>query len=212
MSDYYTKQLTFSSNDLGADATLVLTFDKPVDGLFRDKFPVVLKTFAFPAADASIASITYRNQLGFLQAQVASDTTIVGSASQVLEPSETTTLVEVDGGFSWTNPVPGSVGYYGAVNGTSQNVDVALGFAQNPGQPLTPALYWNALSPAASTQAQFSPVLRAYITDQYRDQQLIRGEIPSSLLFEQDLSTLDDRTNWVLSYDANTGAFAINLS
>jgi hypothetical protein len=49
MSKYdYTKKLTFRAVNLGKDATLVLTFDQEVDGLFTDKYPVVWKTIKLP--------------------------------------------------------------------------------------------------------------------------------------------------------------------
>ena len=57
---------------------------------------------------------------------------------------------------------------------------------------------------------QFSPVLHAYITSAYQEQQIIKGEIPALLIFRQDLSTLAYHTVWGLHYNPDTGAFSMD--
>jgi len=209
----YTKELTFRAVNLGRDATLVLTFDQKVDGLFTDKYPVVWKTIKLPKIGISTTNVTYRNELGFIKPEVRSDVIERSDVYQFLPPSAKTLLVKKDGRFSFTNPEPGSVGYE-VVNDTDQDADMALGFTEDlhPDQPLTPVYYWNAdtFEPDTSIKTQFSPILRAYITTEYEDHEIIRAPISVPLIFEKDLLKLDDSTVWIVYYSPVTGQFKIN--
>ncbi|KAF8125326.1 hypothetical protein EV363DRAFT_1419265 [Boletus edulis] len=110
----YTRTLTFRTQDLGTDATLMLIFDKASDGSY-DKFPVVWKVSMFAASGRSLL---------------------------------------------------------------------------NTG---------------------FQPVLRAYITSAYEfeEGQIIKDQIPTPFIFEQDLSSLEDITIWNLRYDFRIDRFSI---
>ncbi|KIJ04298.1 hypothetical protein PAXINDRAFT_22419 [Paxillus involutus ATCC 200175] len=45
----WTRDLTFKSDDLGHDATLMLTFDQNIEGIYRDSFPACWKAIKFGA-------------------------------------------------------------------------------------------------------------------------------------------------------------------
>ncbi|KAF9222756.1 hypothetical protein BS17DRAFT_837722 [Gyrodon lividus] len=57
----------------------------------------------------------------------------------------------------------------------------------------------------AFVKAQFTPVLHAYITEQYQETQIIRGEVDVSSIWEEDLAGLEPSTTWVLTHDKATG-------
>jgi hypothetical protein len=166
-----------------------------------------------PPQGISTTNVTYRNELGFIKPEVRSDVIESSDAYKLLSPSERTLLEKKGGKFSFTNPEPGSVGYE-AVNLTHQDADVALGFTEglDPDQPLTPVYYWNAdtFKPNTSIHTQFSPILRAYIATEYEDHEIIRAPISVPLIFEKDLSKLDDSTVWIVYYSPVTGQFKIN--
>ncbi|KAG6380468.1 hypothetical protein JVT61DRAFT_8618 [Boletus reticuloceps] len=118
----YTKTLTFRSNNLGTDATLMLIFNKALAGSY-DKFPVVWKVTKFGVSGQYQSTVTFSSQ---------------------------------------------------------------------------------------SLNTGFQPVLRGYITSDYQEGQIVKGQISVPYIFEQDLSTLDDNTTWNLSYDTATGKVSIN--
>ncbi|KAF8125285.1 hypothetical protein EV363DRAFT_1453877 [Boletus edulis] len=113
------------------------------------------------------------------------------------------------GRLSFTTPEPGTADSVTVVNGTIIRQDVALGFLPDPAFSPVPVFYWSGLGSGASIQTNFQPVLRAYITSQYTDDQIVRGEISAPIIFEQNLAALSDVTVWDLRFDAATGRFSI---
>ncbi|KAF8119696.1 hypothetical protein EV363DRAFT_1380923 [Boletus edulis] len=55
----------------------------------------------------------------------------------------------------------------------------------------------------------FQPVLRAYITNEYTEGQIVKGQISTPIIWEQDLSSLENDTAWGLKCDPYTGQFSI---
>ncbi|KAF8125330.1 hypothetical protein EV363DRAFT_1351436 [Boletus edulis] len=61
-----------------------------------------------------------------------------------------------------------------------------------------------------SLHTDFQPVLRAYITNFYTEGQIVKDQISTPIIWEQDLSSLDDNTVWNLEYDFPTGQLSID--
>jgi hypothetical protein len=101
------------------------------------------------------------------------------------------------------------------------------GFKSSGGLLPTPVLYFNEvgsvifplyLSQAthratrrdgSNITAQFTPKLRAYVTSDYKETEILKGEIHSPLLWEKNLAELAETTTWNLTRDPATGRYTI---
>ncbi|KAF9222752.1 hypothetical protein BS17DRAFT_179991 [Gyrodon lividus] len=214
MSAVFSRTLTFKTHDLGVDATLMLTFDKNITGLYHDKFPICWKVTSFAAEGPYTMRATYQSQLAFVKPQVdhASDTIIDASTYKLVNVDDKTTLTKDDHGvYHFSNVVAGEAGYLQAVNGCPLVEDMAIGFTKpNSGEDPIPTLYFKSIGSGAFIKAQFTPVLRAYVTEQYQETQIIRGEVDVSSIWEKDLAGLDSSTTWILTHDKATGKYKIS--
>ncbi|KAF8427639.1 hypothetical protein L210DRAFT_3137872 [Boletus edulis BED1] len=61
-----------------------------------------------------------------------------------------------------------------------------------------------------SLNTDFQPVLRAYITNEYTEGQIVKDQISTPIIWERDLSSLDNITVWNLECDPPTGRFSID--
>jgi hypothetical protein len=57
--------------------------------------------------------------------------------------------------------------------------------------------------------AQFIPKLRAYVTSDYKETEILKGEIRSTLLWEKDLAPLTELSTWNLTWDSATDCYTI---
>ncbi|KAG6380461.1 hypothetical protein JVT61DRAFT_8604 [Boletus reticuloceps] len=226
----YTRTLTFRTNNLGTDATFVLIFDKPSDGLYNNKFPVVWKVARFGSTGPYHITTTFSSRLAWCKPQIdnAVDSVVDTSPYTLINYNQKTTLQQDGSGvLSFTPPETGTPDSVTVVNGTQLRQDVALGFL--PPEAFAPVTVnvWKGLGylisfsserestnlqtyrASESIQTNFQPVLRAYITSQYNEAQIVRGEIATPIIFEQNLAALDDITVWDLRFNAASGRFSM---
>jgi hypothetical protein len=52
-------------------------------------------------------------------------------------------------------------------------------------------------------------MLRAYVTSDYQESEILKGEIHSPLLWERDLATLAETITWNLTWDPATDRYTI---
>jgi len=221
MSDFYTRELIFTENNLGKDGVLVVIFDQPVDGLYKEKFPVIWRTSWCDAKGRGVTRFTYASKFAFLRPLVELDqevdVVVDNDAYQTLDYQQQTTLRKDNvGNFSFTVP-EAHAGYLSAVNGTADTQDIAFGFVHDTMQ--TPVYYWNPghFPPSGSVETKFSPVMRAYILEPESPfaevSQLgliLREPISVPYIFEQDLSQLTEHTRLTISYDSAIDQFKIS--
>ncbi|KAG1864399.1 hypothetical protein F4604DRAFT_2028187 [Suillus subluteus] len=206
MSHLFTRNLTFQSNDLGKEATIMLTFDADMEGLYEDFFPVVWKVSKF-GKDGAHA--TYTSQLAFSKPQVVDGNIIDAETCVKINDSEKTTLTEANDIYHFSPPHAGVSGVLQAVNSTGSIQDIAVGF-MSPGDLMPkPALYFNGVGDGSHVTARFTPVLRAYITSDYQETAIIRGAIDTPAIWSQDLAGLAESTTWTLKRDAATGHYTM---
>jgi hypothetical protein len=55
----------------------------------------------------------------------------------------------------------------------------------------------------------FTPMLRAYVTSDYQEREILKGEIHSPLLWEKNLAELAETTTWNLMWDPVTDRYTI---
>lgn len=67
-------------------------------------------------------------------------------------------------------------------------------------QPEAPHKYYY-FSDTSSVTAQFTPVLRVYITADYQSTAIIQAQITSPMVWSKNLATLGDSSSWVLTSD-----------
>ncbi|EGO19015.1 hypothetical protein SERLADRAFT_418651 [Serpula lacrymans var. lacrymans S7.9] len=194
----FVRNLTIRTHDLGHAATLLLTFDKDVEGIYKDYFPVVWHVVAFGAKGSYAMHATYTNQLTFLKPQVDSGS-IIGAETYIdINYNQSTTLTEEEGVFYFS--------------------DLAIGiwplcFKDSDGRDQLPtsALYFDSVRDKSNVTAQFIPILRAYITSDYKETDILRSPIKTKVIWEVNLAELKETTSWNLSIN-NTDEYKITPS
>ncbi|KAG1812562.1 uncharacterized protein BJ212DRAFT_457403 [Suillus subaureus] len=229
MSHLFTRNLTFQSNNLGKEATIMLTFDADMEGLYEDFFPVVWKVSTFgktggrsySCVSESLTYIrplfpgpyeahaTYTSQLAFSKPQVVDGNIIDAETSVKINVSEKTTLTVANDVYHFSPPQAGVAGVLQAVNSTGDVQDIAVGFMSPKELMPKPALYFNGVGDGSHVTARFTPVLRVYVTSDYQQTAIIRGAIDTPAIWSQDLAELAESTTWTLNRDAATGHYTI---
>ncbi|KAG2072241.1 hypothetical protein BDR04DRAFT_1230596 [Suillus decipiens] len=209
MSHIFTRNLTFQSNDLGRETTLMFTFDADMQGLYEDVFPVVWKVSRFGRTGTYKAHATYTSQLAFSKPQVVDGNIIDAKTSVKINDSEKTSLTKANDVYHFSSPQSGTPGVLQAVNNTGAVQDIAVGF-MSPGDSMPkPALYFHGVGNGSHATARFTPVLRAYIMSEYEETAIIRGAVETPAIWLQDLAGLAESTTWTLKRDAATGRYTL---
>ncbi|KAH6904575.1 hypothetical protein BKA70DRAFT_1431885 [Coprinopsis sp. MPI-PUGE-AT-0042] len=206
----FIRTLNFSAEDLGDDVTLLLTFDdlETNDRLFVDCFPVCFKVIGFGAEGACEASIEYQSQLAFIKPQVNKKDIVSASTHVKIDLGQQTTLAISAPGppttYKFTKPTQGSLGNIVVTNKTDDKCEMGVGFIAPDGTVSTSLLYKaNEFGVDNELVAEFTPVLRGYITSAYKQNQVLRAAIQTTCLFRQDLAQLNASTNWNIRRAAN---------
>ncbi|KAG1890828.1 hypothetical protein F4604DRAFT_1702589 [Suillus subluteus] len=123
------RNLTFQSNDLGRETTILLVFDADVEGLYDTVYPVVWKVFTFPKTGSCKFEVTYTNDLTFAEADIEDGNLVQTYANFKLKPGQQTTLTLEDDSdtLSSSPPVDGTNGCLKAENRTGLIQDLAVG-------------------------------------------------------------------------------------
>ncbi|KAG2747709.1 hypothetical protein P692DRAFT_20583026 [Suillus brevipes Sb2] len=210
MAHIFTRDLTFQSNDLEKDTTLVLTFDADMNGLYNEFFPVVWQAFTFGRHGSYRARATYTNQFAFFTPKVSAIGNITDASACVeLNVGEKTSLTEANQVYHFSNPVAGVEGALQAANNTDASQSIAIGFMSRGNSKPEPALYFPEVRDGKHATVQFNPVLRAYIASDYQETAILRGPLDDRVLWSQDIAALSDSTTWNLTRDPSTGRYSI---
>ncbi|KIJ15347.1 hypothetical protein PAXINDRAFT_169155 [Paxillus involutus ATCC 200175] len=211
-SPVYSKTLTFKTNNLGTDATLMLTFNKDIHNLHRETFPLCWKVSSFGKEGPYSIRLTFHNQLAFVKPQVQRGVIIDASTYKLINVDQKTTLTKDDNNvYHFSDVVKGEDGYLEVLNGCPLREDLLIGFTDPDGiQDPAPLLYFDNVGHEELIKAQFQPFLRAYITEQYQDSEIIEAEVSTSFFWEMDLASLDPSTTWLLTYSKSEGTYKIS--
>ncbi|KAG8736739.1 hypothetical protein FRC10_008981 [Ceratobasidium sp. 414] len=193
-----TKTLNFYTYGLQKDTTVMLMFQPPSNvKLYRDQFPVVWKVITFRAGGHAKASVKYVARLAFGYAQTSGDmSSITGSAG--------------DKRFGPTTKREGTK-LLVCKNNTDQRANLSIGFVKGDGidQRFEPTLVWMGVGSKSNITAQFTPILTAYVTRDYQESQLLRGEVETDAIWTQNINEIDDVTGWNFTEDDSSGSFVI---
>ncbi|KAG1782346.1 hypothetical protein EV702DRAFT_377156 [Suillus placidus] len=212
------RNLTFQSNDLGRETTILLAFDTEVEGLYDTVYPVVWKVFTFPKKGSRKFVVTYTNDLAFAEADITDENHVNTHATFQLKPGQQTTLTLEDDSdsddLSFSPPVDGAHinGYLTAENKTGLVQDLAFGFfTPSMMQQMlmhtrpAPVLFFKEVENGRNATAQWKPVLRVYLESDYRETEVLVNAINSAAIWEQDLHLLFRNTIFNLERDTKTG-------
>ncbi|PPQ81127.1 hypothetical protein CVT25_014784 [Psilocybe cyanescens] len=207
------RSLNFSSSELGKDITLLLMFEPPQNGkLFKDLFPVCWKVLSFTATGISAATVEYTADTGFLVPQTQSGNLVSASNAQrcqwltLQKTGQSCTLFtkEDESGNYLTPAQEGDEGVLQCINKADRPAQVGVGFFNKAGSKIEPTLLWKDIAVGSTLAVELTPKLKIYAVNDYKATELIRGNIQSPLLFEQNLIALPSFTEWVVSLDLST--------
>ncbi|KAG2146202.1 hypothetical protein DEU56DRAFT_166676 [Suillus clintonianus] len=206
MSPTVVKNLTFQTNDLGREVTLLLTFDAHTEGLEGEFNPKILKTGTFKQKGKCVMPVTYTNELAFGKAQAVTGR-IVDAAT--LKTSQRTTLTENNGVLHFSTPETGADGFLQAVNKTGSVQDLAVGFLNEGGFGSGPTLRFKDVGDGSRVTALRTPILRAYITSDHQKTSVLAGAVDTPEIWAQNLDSLAESTTWNLKFNESTGQYTI---
>ncbi|PPQ92005.1 hypothetical protein CVT25_004853 [Psilocybe cyanescens] len=199
------RTLYFSANELGKDINLLLMFEPPQNGkLFKDLFPVCWKVLSFVATGLSAATVEYTADTGFLVPQRQSGNLVSASNAQRCQTGQTCTLFsKEDESGNYLSPAEeGDEGVLQCVNKADHSAKLGVGFFNKAVTKIEPTFLWKDIDTVAVV---LTPKLKIYAVNDYKATELIRDNIQSPLLFEQNLIDLPSFTEWIVSFD-----FSIN--
>ncbi|KAG2037021.1 hypothetical protein BDR03DRAFT_1011147 [Suillus americanus] len=209
----FTRHLIIRSHDLGKDVTIMLALvNEDMQGLYEDSFPVVWKVTKFGKTGPYMSQVTYTNQLAFAKGQVVDGNYVTAATSINLNAGQKTTLTgqdQDDDYYTFSTAVAGAPGSVQAVNKTGLTQDLAVGFLNKGDFTPTPALYFPDIKDGSQVTAQFTLILRVYITSDYEETSILRGPINTPAIWTQDLTGLATNTIWNLKHDTLTGRYTL---
>lgn len=205
----FVRNLSFQTKDLGKEVTLLLTFDSDVKGIYETCFPAVCWLTTFGQTGSYRMNATYTSQLAFSRPQVADGNIVDAETCVEINNSEKTTLTRQNCVFQFSKPVKGVSGFLEAQNDTGFIQDIALGFMSPRELMPRPILHFKEVDDASNIKVQFTPILRAYITSDYRHTKILQKAIDTPAIWEQNLAALSESTTWTLKRDPYTGHYQI---
>jgi len=210
----FTRTLTFRCKDLGRDSTLLLTFnDEAIPGMYRDVFPTAFKVAMFGATGSYEFKVVYNSEFGFTRAQINGGIVVPASVYTHIDVGQETTLTKKGSpavySFSKPQPIVPPTTEVVAINGTDTRENIGVGFFDSPDGAPTAVLVFTNVGPASKVQPEFIPILRGYITPDYQEGEIMKGQITPPILFTENLVRLDQDTYWKLTYNEGTGVYKI---
>ncbi|TFK85752.1 hypothetical protein K466DRAFT_587848 [Polyporus arcularius HHB13444] len=209
-----TRNLTFRSNNLGENVTLMLCFTPPNEDLFINQFPVAWKVTGLAANGGSILEVTWTENLAYTATQRGQGSIVTAGSYTPIKVGQTTTLrLDNPSGVpirAWTKPVPevpdqalAAKGIVRGRNETGGPAGIGLGFLTDAGtatEGVNVALTWPNVGNTQTVAGKFTPVLSAYVALRYKQSQIIEGELQQETpIWKKDLLGLQGDTTIVVS-------------
>ncbi|KAG1734286.1 hypothetical protein EDB19DRAFT_1911151 [Suillus lakei] len=203
------RNLTFQSDDLGKNTTILLVFDAPIKSIYEVVYPVVWKVSTFRKTGIYSLKVSYTNDLAFAHAQDEGASITDAATCIELKPGQQTTLTLEDDVFGFSKPVTGTPDSLTAENKTGFTQELEFGFFPEGSFLPDPALYFKEVGDGSNATTQWKPVLRVYITPEYKQAEVLDHAIDAPVVLDQDLHGLHKNTTWNLTWDAGTGHYKL---
>ncbi|CAE6496407.1 unnamed protein product [Rhizoctonia solani] len=172
-----------------------------------------MQVINFRAKGHAKASVQYGARLAFGYAQTDQDN-LVDSASWV----ESGDISSISGGpgqkrFGDVSKSEGTK-LLACKNNTESRANVSIGFIRGDGihQRYEPTLVWTGVGSGSNVTAQFTPILTAYVTRDYKATEMLQGEVETDAIWRCNLNELDDVTGWYFVEDDASGGFRFERS
>jgi hypothetical protein len=205
----FVRELTFQTDDLGKESTLVLMFHSDMKSIYHKSFPVIWRTTSFGENGRYSMRVTYTNQLAFSRVHVK-DGNVVDTGTHVqIDIGQKTILTEANCGFRFSDPRHGLPGYLEAFNETGSVQDIAISTINPEDSKPKPVFYFRDVEDGSLVKAQFAPILHAYISSDHQETSVLEGAICTDSIWEQDLTQLPESTTLRLSREPATGHYTI---
>jgi len=207
----YSKNIKIISENLGRDVTLMFTFEAPPGaGLYKDYFPLAWRIAYFPDKGIQSTNLNYTAQLAFNKAQVTSGNFVSPGTWTKCDPGQLTTLTPKLTSFVWEDPKDIGGNIAKARNGTKAVQDIGVGFSHEGSHTPETALYFRGVGVGYAISAQIQANLKVYVTLDYQETQVVRGEIESlHPIKEFDMADASIPTEYKLTYDTQTATFKL---
>ncbi|KAG9084526.1 hypothetical protein FRC06_004048, partial [Ceratobasidium sp. 370] len=210
-----TKILNFYGYNLERETSLMLMFEPPnTSQLYLDQFPVVWKLIKLTPKGRghSKATVRYVDRLAFGYTETEDNNVVDPSAWVDVQIGD---IALITGGPDGQ--------YFGEVTHRTNNdhivcknrsgarVDLSLGFVLGDGanERFQPTLLWDNVGTGSSVTAEFTSILKAYVTSDYKESEYLRGEVDTHAIWSQNLDDLDDVTDWNVVEDPETGVLTV---
>ncbi|KAG9096237.1 hypothetical protein FS749_008868 [Ceratobasidium sp. UAMH 11750] len=210
-----TKTLNFHTYGLQKETFLMLMFEPPnTSRLYRDQFPVVWKLVKLTPnlRGHGKATVRYVNRLAFGYTETE-DNDLVDPSAWVDVQSGDVAVITGDTDSQYFGEVSHRTNNDHIIckNRSSARVDLSLGFVAGDkvNERFQPTFFWPDVGSGSNVTAEFTPILKAYVTGEYQESQYLRGEVDTDAIWSQDLDELDDVTGWNFVEDPETGVFTI---
>ncbi|CAG7855276.1 SubName: Full=Uncharacterized protein {ECO:0000313/EMBL:CCA74888.1} [Serendipita indica DSM 11827] len=215
----YRRKLIFRTSGLAKGGYLLFTF-KPLKDLDSKEKPVAWKVISFPKDVRMTAEIEYINKSPAADSvtgirkpvptnvQIGEENSInkakhasvdTGGTVESAMDSDQNVLV----GLTGTNKDE-NAGFTAATSGTEKRQDMTLGLLPIPRNNPIPQT-----DNPAVVVAKYHPILCAYMITDYRETELISGERRTDIIWERDLSQLEEATSWYLRYDSGSETYSL---
>uniref|UniRef100_A0A8H8CG78 Uncharacterized protein n=1 Tax=Psilocybe cubensis TaxID=181762 RepID=A0A8H8CG78_PSICU len=226
-----TRTLEFYAKDLGTQIDLLLMFEPPKVGklsrrakvltsqpgsctfarrVYVDLFPLAWKVISFSGTGTCNASVTYSADTGFFVPSFQGGNRVSASNAQHCQTGEKCTLKVEDTHRYITSPVPGVKGVLQCTNLTERPASLGIGFFNDTGFKIEPALLWDNVANNYTLSVQLTPKLKIYAVSGYKTTDVIRADIESPVLFDENLIGLQPNSDWIVSIDVATGEVRID--
>ncbi|KAG8793515.1 hypothetical protein FRC12_002475 [Ceratobasidium sp. 428] len=231
-----TKVLNFYGYNVQKETVVMLMFEPPnTSQLYQDQFPVVWKTLKFKPNRRAHAksSVTYTDRLAFGYMETQESNLIEPSAWIDVQFGD---VAVISGGLD--SQCFGEVTHRTnndhiiCKNRSSVRVDLSLGLVRGEGvnERFEPVHFWDNVgyvvaipvtpSPFVKpfslyrkgsnvTANSFTPILTAYVTNDHKGAEYLRGEANADAIWSQNLDELDDITEWNFVEDPESGVYSI---
>jgi len=205
------RTLIIRAENLKSETTLLLTFDKPSEGqLLKDQKQIAWRVVTLQAGTNAKATVTWTSQPAFSSPQI-NDKNLVSSENwEPINLGQKCEIKMVEGKPVVQKPADDAniEKLMKCNNSTGGMTNIAVGFIVSG--DFQPAIGWHGVGDGLAVAVDLTPNLSIYQSSDYKETQLIRGEIESKEMWKANLVSLDSETTLNYRVDAGTGKPSIS--
>ncbi|CAE6437559.1 unnamed protein product [Rhizoctonia solani] len=96
-------------------------------------------------------------------------------------------------------------------NGSDRPANLSIGLLKGDSiyQHYEPICLWTGVEPGSDILAHFMPRVSAYVTRDYKVNEMLHNQVEADAIWTQNIDEVDDVTGWNLTENPNTGQFSI---